>query len=131
MYSKSTHNVKVTVHPTYTEESSSPAQGHYVWQYTVCIENDSKHILQLVTRCWQVIDADGFMQKINGKGVIGKQPTLSPNEKFEYTSQVQLSSPSGIMLGSYQMVIQETNEELDIDIPAFSLDIPNTIVALH
>jgi ApaG protein len=49
---------------------------------------------------------------------------LQPGETFEYTSGTPLPTPSGIMLGSYQMV-GEDGENFDITIPAFSLDLPD------
>ena len=48
---------------------------------------------------------------------------LKPGENYEYTSGVPLPTPSGFMAGSYGMVT-ETGEPFDIEIPAFSLDIP-------
>ncbi len=39
-----------------------------------------------------------------GPGVIGKTPLLRPGEMFEYTSGTPLSTPSGFMGGTYQMV---------------------------
>lgn len=131
MYSKTTHRIKVTVRPTYIASSSSAEEGRYVWAYAVNIVNSSKHTIQLISRHWQVIDAEGFMQEIRGKGVIGQQPVLAPKEVFEYQSQVHINSPSGIMLGTYHVMVQETGEMLDIAIPPFSLDIPNSTIVLH
>ncbi len=47
----------------------------------------------------------------------------SPVENYEYTSGVPLPTPSGFMVGTYGMVT-EGGEPFDIEIPAFSLDIP-------
>ena len=56
--------------------------------------------------------------------VVGEQPVLEPGESFEYTSGTPLSTPSGIMVGSYGMV-RDNGEAFDVDIPAFSLDSPH------
>ena len=48
---------------------------------------------------------------------------LKPGENYEYTSGVPLPTPSGFMTGSYGMVT-EAGEPFDIDIPPFSLDLP-------
>ena len=56
--------------------------------------------------------------------------TLKPGESFEYTSGCPLSTSSGIMVGTYQMQT-ETGELFLVDIPAFSLDVPNTARVVH
>ena len=55
--------------------------------------------------------------------MVGKTPMLRPGEVFEYTSGTPLSTPSGFMGGTYQMV-SESGENFDIEIPTFSLDTP-------
>ncbi len=60
--------------------------------------------------------------------MVGQQPVLRPGETFEYTSGTPLATPSGIMVGSYQMVTT-AGEEFEVAIPAFSLDVPGTRTA--
>jgi ApaG protein len=55
--------------------------------------------------------------------VIGKQPVLKPGESFNYTSGTPLNTPSGIMVGTYEMESEKGNR-FEVDIPAFSLDSP-------
>jgi len=123
MYEAITRSIRVSVEPIFLEEQSSPTDDHYVWAYQVKIENDGKETVQLVNRHWRITDAQGRMQEVEGEGVVGEQPTLKPGQAFEYTSGTPLGTPSGIMMGSYEM---ETpgGERFDIDIPAFSLDSP-------
>ncbi|MBT3307515.1 MAG: Co2+/Mg2+ efflux protein ApaG, partial [Alphaproteobacteria bacterium] len=82
------------------------------------------------TRHWRITDSLGNVQEVRGDGVIGEQPVLDPGGSFEYTSGTPLSTPSGIMAGTYQM---ETpgGERFDVTIPAFSLDSPHQGGALH
>jgi ApaG protein len=61
---------------------------------------------------------------VRGPGVIGKQPVIRPGEKFSYTSGCPLQTPSGFMVGTYQMQTEE-GEMFVVDIPAFSLDMPD------
>jgi ApaG protein len=61
---------------------------------------------------------------VRGAGVVGKQPVLKPGETFSYTSGCPLTTPSGIMVGTYQMENQK-GERFSIAIPAFSLDLPD------
>jgi ApaG protein len=79
--------------------------------------------VQLKTRHWRITDANGRLQEVRGAGVVGEQPVLKPGGSYEYTSGVPLPTPSGFMAGSYGMVT-EAGEMFDIDIPAFSLDLP-------
>ncbi len=70
------------------------------------------------------------MQEVRGEGVVGEQPVLRPGEAYEYTSGTPLPTPSGIMVGSYQM-IAEDGEAFDVGIPAFSLDSPDAKNRIH
>jgi ApaG protein len=123
MYSSTTRDIKVLVEPIYLEAQSSPEDYHWVWAYHVRIENQSKATVKLVNRYWHITDAFGRVHEVRGAGVVGEQPTLHPGESFEYTSGTPLTTPSGIMTGRYEMVGLE-GQNFEIDIPAFSLDIP-------
>jgi ApaG protein len=123
MYEATTRAIRVSVRPQYLPDQSDPADSQYVWAYHVRIENQGEETVQLRSRHWWVTDGLGRRQEVRGPGVIGKTPMLRPGEVFEYTSGTPLSTSSGIMSGTYQMV-SETGEKFDIEIPAFSLDTP-------
>lgn len=125
MYESVTRNIHVVVRPKYLQSQSRPDDDHFVWAYTITIANKGVEIVTLRSRHWKITDDRGKMQEVRGEGVIGEQPTLAPGESFEYTSGVPLSTPSGFMVGTYQM---ETTggERFDVDIPAFSLDSPQS-----
>ena len=130
MYSETTRSIRVSVEPVFLEEQSSPAEGHYVWAYHVRIENRGRETVQLRNRHWKITDNRGQMQEVRGPGVVGEQPILGPGESFEYTSASPLPTPSGIMVGTYEM---ETGggESFSVRIPAFSLDSPHQQVRLN
>lgn len=123
MYEAVTSDIRVRVTPRFLEEESSPDEGRYFWAYTVEITNESVATVQLKTRRWLITDANGRQETVRGPGVVGKTPTLSPGQSFEYTSGCPLTTPSGIMSGSYQMQ-QSDGRMLDVTIPSFSLDSP-------
>lgn len=127
MYSQTTRSITVTVRPYYLDEQSSPSDGHFVWAYHVRIENHGGETVQLRHRHWQITDAQGRTQEVRGAGVVGEQPVLRPGETFEYTSGTPLPTPSGIMMGSYQMEAADGGT-FDVAIPAFSLDSPHETV---
>ena len=61
---------------------------------------------------------------MRGPGVVGKQPTIGPGEAFSYTSACPLTTPSGMMLGAYDMIDMADGAHFQVDIPAFALDSP-------
>ena len=122
--------IDVDVEPTYLEDQSDPAENYYVWAYRVQITNKSDQIVQLRSRYWHITDSNGQVQEVRGFGVVGEQPVLRPGESFEYTSGTPLSTPSGIMMGNYQMETLD-GDSFDVDIPAFSLDSPYETRQIH
>jgi ApaG protein len=130
MYSSTTEKVTVSVEPTYLIKESSPEQHIYVWAYKVRIENHGPAALQLKTRHWKITDAYGRVQEVHGSGVVGEQPVLEPGASFEYTSGTPLSTPNGVMVGSYAMQMTD-GTLLDVAIPAFSLHTPEAAKRLN
>lgn len=122
-YSMVSHHVKVTVTPLYSTSESDPAKHHYVWHYHINIENMGEEQLHLVKRHWVLISANGQVQEVHGAGVVGVQPILNPGEGFEYHSEVALTTPSGLMIGKFEMVTP-SGSMVEVDVPAFSLDSP-------
>ena len=125
MYESVTRNIHVVVRPKYLQSQSRPEDDHFVWAYTITIANKGVEIVTLRSRHWKITDDRGKLQEVQGDGVVGEQPTLAPGESFEYTSGVPLTTPSGFMVGTYQMETAR-GEKFDIDIPAFSLDSPQS-----
>ena len=130
MYQETTDAIRVTVKPIYLEEQSSPTENHFVWAYQVRIENTGSETVQLLNRHWHITDSMGRQQEVRGAGVVGEQPTLAPGESFEYTSGTPLSTPSGIMVGSYEME-RADGRRFNVAIPAFSLDSPHQHIQLN
>ena len=129
-YARTTRQITITVRPFYLEDQSVPEAAHFVWAYHVRIENHGDETVQLLNRHWQITDADGNLQEVRGEGVVGKQPVLQPGEAFEYASGTPLTTPSGIMVGTYHMK-SKNGEDFDVDIPAFSLDSPHIKGPVH
>ena len=124
MYETVTKGIRVRVTPAYVEEQSSPDEGYYFWAYTVDIANDGEVQVQLKTREWRITDANGKLETVRGPGVVGQTPVLAPGQSFTYTSGCPLTTPSGIMVGSYQMQFSD-GRLINVAIPAFSLDSPS------
>ena len=126
LYTASTNEIEVSVTPEFiNNEVFDKGNKLFLWRYFVKIKNNSAQTIQIVKRYWKITHEDGSIQEIFGEGVVGKKPVLVPQLEFEYTSQVQLECSSAIMGGHYYAV-KENGEILQITIPNFSLDIPNT-----
>jgi ApaG protein len=125
-----TRGIAVSVEPSYLEPKSSPKGSQYFWAYRVIIANQSRETVQLLSRHWMITNARGELTEVKGPGVVGEQPVLKPGERFEYTSGATLNTPSGMMGGAYQMETA-SGERFDIEIPTFSLDIPNRSALLN
>jgi len=124
MYTATTHDITVTVVPTFLDEQSDPDEHRFLWAYTIRIENSGARTVQLLDRHWIITDARGQVEEVRGPGVVGKQPVLEPGESFEYTSGCPLTTPSGVMVGTYGMSTRD-GDDFDVAIPAFSLDSPH------
>ncbi|MCF1504790.1 MULTISPECIES: Co2+/Mg2+ efflux protein ApaG [Hyphomicrobiales] len=130
MYRATTRNITVSVAPEFLEKESNREAGRFFWAYTIEITNEGQERVQLLRRHWQITDALGRTEEVHGPGVVGEQPEIPPGETFRYTSGCPLSTPSGIMVGSYDMV-SETGSGFSVEIPAFSLDLPGQKALLH
>src|SRR3954470_16449231 len=130
-YTEVTRGVRVTVRSFYLADQSEPGRNHFVWAYRVTIVNEGRQTVQLLKRTWLITDAQGRTQQVHGDGVVGERPVLDPGESFEYTSGTPLATPSGFMRGTYHMVLSDTGEGFDVEIPGFSLDSPHQPSAVH
>ena len=117
----SKYQFRVAVVPRFLVEQSSPQQGLYVFSYTITITNLGDLPAQLISRTWNVNDANGHTERVKGLGVVGQQPLLKPGEVFEYTSATRLRTPTGTMHGSF-FCVAEDGEKFDTDVPMFVLD---------
>jgi ApaG protein len=123
MYRATTYDIEVTVEPFFLADRSDPEDNHYLWAYRITIANQSDRAVKLIARHWQITDARGKIELVDGEGVVGEQPEIEPGDSFQYTSGCPLTTPSGIMVGRYDMRAED-GSEFSVDIPAFSLDTP-------
>jgi ApaG protein len=121
-----TRHVRVQVRAQYAPERSSPASQQWFFLYTVTIANEGHDTVQLMTRHWVITDANNQVEEVKGPGVVGEQPVLHPGETFTYTSGCPLTTPFGMMEGTYQMVT-EGGEQFDARIAPFTLSEPYTV----
>ena len=121
-----TDGVRIKVVSQYSSEHSHPHVNRWFFIYTVQITNESSRTVQLVSRHWIILDADGHREDVRGPGVVGQQPSLQPGQSFQYTSGCPLATPFGSMEGTYQMVAED-GQKFDARIAPFTLSEPITV----
>jgi len=121
-----TRGIRVVVQSEYAPERSRPSENEWFFLYTVTISNEGQETVQLLTRHWIITDGTGHVEEVRGPGVVGQQPRLRPGESFKYTSGCPLSTPFGVMEGTYQMVSAD-GEQFDARIAPFTLSEPYTV----
>jgi len=126
MPSNREHQIRIDVETAYIESQSIPEKHHYVFSYTVTIQNKGMIAARLLGRHWIITDANGKVQEVMGEGVVGEKPFLQPGEDFRYTSGTALETPVGSMRGSYQMRSEE-GEHFEAPIAPFTLAIPKSL----
>lgn len=124
MFKATTEGITVTVMPVYIDERSDPVNSQYFWAYRVTLENNSPETVTLLSRYWKIVDGEGHVEEVRGDGVVGEQPTIPPDHSYAYTSGCPLTSPSGIMQGTYTMQ-NNKGDTFEVEIPAFPLDLPD------
>jgi ApaG protein len=122
----STNGIRVEVISRHSPENSRPSQGEWVFQYTVRITNLSTETVQLVSRHWIITDALEHIEEVRGPGVVGEQPVLAPGDSFKYSSWCPLTTPTGVMHGTYQMVTSD-GKPFDAEIAPFALKARYTV----
>jgi len=120
------HEISVTSRTAFIPDQSDLESARYVFAYTITITNTGSVPAQLVSRHRIITDSNNQVQEVRGLGVVGEQPTLRPNESFQYTSGTAIATPVGTMRGSYQMVAQD-GAQFDAPIPEFTLSMPRVL----
>jgi ApaG protein len=124
IYSATTNHIRIQVEVEYVPpEQHIESHNTHVWAYHITMDNHGPKVVRLRTRHWTIMDGKGRIQLVEGEGVVGEHPILRPKQSYSYSSGCPLPTPSGSMSG-YYMFNSEDGETLKVDIPAFSLDLP-------
>lgn len=124
-HAATTRGVTVRVAVSFLPEQSEPGQGRWFWAYHIRVENAGPMTVQLLTRSWTIVDGRGAKHQVDGEGVVGEQPLIGPGASFDYVSGCPLTTPSGAMKGSYEM-LGEDGSRFAVKIPPFALTAPVT-----
>ena len=126
MSSAVTDGIEVSVRSAFRPDRSAPAQGRFLFTYTVDIRNVGSTPARLLSRHWIITDARGDQEEVTGDGVVGQQPHLAPGESFQYTSFCVLRTPLGQMRGTYTMM-RDDGRTFQAEIAPFSLAVPTAL----
>ncbi len=119
-----TSGIYVSAEARYEERFSAPDEMRYIFSYEIEIENRTEKSIQLISRTWNIFDANGQHRTVQGKGVIGEQPVILPGNSFSYRSACDLLSPFGSMKGAYTVLDYSTRALVKVAIPEFKLEAP-------
>ena len=116
-----TYGVKISVESIYRKDLSNAENGLYFFNYRIVIENKNDFDIQLKTRYWFIFDSLNPAREVEGDGIVGEQPILSPGRKHVYVSGCDLHSEIGYMRGHYLFERVGTNETFEVEVPQFDL----------
>ncbi len=124
MISKISEGITISVETYYQPEYSNPVNGEYMFAYRITIENNNLFAVKLLRRHWHIYDSNGSLREVEGEGVVGVQPQISPGESYQYVSGCNLRSEIGKMYGTYQMENMNSKKQFDVVIPSFEMCAP-------
>ena len=124
MVTQITRGIKVSIKTSFEGTYYKESKLHYAFEYIVKIENQSKELVQLNSRHWNILDSLNDDETVDGDGVIGKKPVLKPGEVHTYSSGCLLASPYGAMYGFYRMINLNSTKKFNVVIPTFKLSAP-------
>jgi len=122
-YEAKTQGIRVRVRPDFSLAQSDPTEGRFVFTYQVEMDNERDEEVQLLFRHWHIHDSGGEDSVLDGEGVVGEQPRLTPGGSHAYQSFCILRSPLGFMEGYFTFVGTD-GQEFDVVVPKFDLEAP-------
>lgn len=124
--SATTEGILIQVRSQFLEDQSQPTMRRFVFAYEITITNNGSEVVQLKSRHWIITNGLGQTEEVEGPGVVGEQPVLSPGESFRYQSGAVLPTARGTMRGTYQMH-RADGAQFDVEIAEFLLERPYSL----
>ena len=124
MIQQITRGIKISVETKFEGSFLKENLPHHSFMYFITIENQSKNVVQLLSRHWKIQEALNRPQYVNGVGVVGKKPILRPGESYTYQSGSLIMSPVGSMSGTFIMINFSNAKKFNVEVPYFKLNVP-------
>ncbi|XP_061693909.1 F-box only protein 3 isoform X1 [Syngnathoides biaculeatus] len=123
-----TGDITVSVSTSFLPELSSVHPPHFFFTYRIRIEMASgappEGACQLDSRYWKITTSDGNVEEVQGPGVVGEFPVMTPGKVHEYASCTTFSTPSEYMEGHYTFHRLDNKEVFNVAIPRFQMVCP-------
>ncbi|KAH8032100.1 hypothetical protein HPB51_023084 [Rhipicephalus microplus] len=120
-----TDNITVSVSTCFMPELSSVNPPHFFHTYriTMSMSEDAsdRESCQLETRHWIITDENGLEERVDGRGVVGEYPVMSPGAYFSWVSCTSLSTTFGNMKGHFVMRNLHTGDMTEVHCPVFNM----------
>ncbi len=124
MIQQITKGIKISVESKFEGSFLKENVPYHAFNYFISIENQSKNVIQLISRHWKIKEVTCLPHYINGIGVVGKKPVIHPGESHAYQSGSLITSPIGSMSGTFTMINFSTAQKFNVEIPTFKLNVP-------
>ncbi len=118
-------DLRVTIDKVvYMPHLEAPEDRPHPFVYFITIDNRSGHTVTIKGRKWVVSDSCGHQVVVEGDGVVGKFPRLTPGEHFSYNSYHVVATDS-VAEGSF-IGLKDDGEAVLARIPRFEMRLPIT-----
>ena len=122
-----TKRIKISIESKFEGSFFKEQILHYAFMYNITIENQSKDVIQLLSRHWKILESISRPHYLKDTGVVGKKSVLKPGENHTYKSGSLITSPLGIITGNYIMINLSSAKKFNVDIPSFKLSVPHIL----
>ncbi len=119
-----TEGIQVEVELFYRPDRSEPRSPQHFFEYQIHIRNKSNKRVKLLRRKWEILESPSIKRIVEGDGVVGEQPELSPQHSHSYSSYCVIYDTIGYMKGAYTFENIDTGEIFEVKIPSMNLVIP-------
>ena len=82
MIEQITKGIKITVSTNFEGKRYQNLRMYYAFSYSITIENQSSDTVQLVGRHWNIFDSLCDLETVDGEGVVGEKPIISPKQSY-------------------------------------------------
>lgn len=124
MVSLVSNGIKVSVETFFQEAQSNPIAHEFVFAYRITIENNNAFDIKVLSRVWYIFDSSSERREVEGEGVVGLQPVITPGSSFQYVSGCHLTTEMGRMLGYYLFENENNMAHFEVKIPPFEMIAP-------
>jgi len=107
----------------YQPDAQTPADRPHCFAYFISIRNDSDVSVTIKGRKWIVKNSHDEITAVEGDGVVGQFPSITPGEKFSYNSYHLLDTNEAIAEGSY-LGVDALGRKVITRIPRFEMRVP-------